>query len=122
MTYRPRGVFARALYDKVNNDQYIEGYDMKLVNFVDDKINKKSKQMEQKKCSIVITVLQWYKLPKELPEKYQSKFVQLEAPDEITKHWLDQAKVLSANLWLQIWHIVARLFLATFMTQTDVNG
>jgi len=33
MTYRPRGVFARALYDKVNNDQYIERYDMKLVIF-----------------------------------------------------------------------------------------
>lgn len=94
MTYRPRGVFARALYDKVNNDQYLERYDMKL----------------------------WYKLPTELPERYQSKFVQLEEPDDITKIWLDKAKVLSANLWLQIWHIVARLFLATFMTQTDVNG
>lgn len=34
MTYRPRGVFARALYDKVNNDRYIEGYDMKLVSVV----------------------------------------------------------------------------------------
>lgn len=67
-------------------------------------------------------MLQWYKLPNELPEKYQSKFVQMEEPDEITKHWLDKAKNLSANLWLQIWHIVARLFLATFMTQTDVNG
>ncbi|KAG4078524.1 hypothetical protein HA402_009236 [Bradysia odoriphaga] len=94
MTYRPRGVFARALYDKVNNDQYLERYDMKL----------------------------WYRLPTELPERFQSKFVQLEEPDDITKVWLDKAKVLSANLWLQIWHIVARLFLATFMTQTDVNG
>ncbi|XP_037032959.1 methyltransferase-like protein 9 [Bradysia coprophila] len=94
MTYRPRGVFARALYDKVNNDQYLERYDMKL----------------------------WYRLPTELPERFQSKFVQLDEPDDITKVWLDKAKVLSANLWLQIWHIVARLFLATFMTQTDVNG
>ncbi|KAJ6645450.1 Protein-L-histidine N-pros-methyltransferase [Pseudolycoriella hygida] len=94
MTYRPRGVFARALYDKVNNDRYLEGYDMRL----------------------------WYKLPNELPEKYQSKFVQLEEPDDTTRRWLDEAKVLSANLWLQIWHIIARLFLATFMTQTDVNG
>ena len=30
--------------------------------------------------------------------------------------------MLSANFWLQLWHIVARLFLTAFMTQTDVNG
>lgn len=32
MTYRPRGTLARALYDKIHNDQYLEGYDMKLVS------------------------------------------------------------------------------------------
>lgn len=29
--YRPRGALARTLYEKVHNDQYLEGYDMKLV-------------------------------------------------------------------------------------------
>lgn len=31
MAYRPRGTLARTLYDKVHNDQYLEGYDMSLV-------------------------------------------------------------------------------------------
>lgn len=31
MAYRPRGTLARALYDKIHNDQYLEGYDMNLV-------------------------------------------------------------------------------------------
>lgn len=31
MAYRPRGTLARTLYDKIHNDQYLEGYDMKLV-------------------------------------------------------------------------------------------
>lgn len=31
MTYRPRGTLARTLYDKIHNDQYVEGYDMRLV-------------------------------------------------------------------------------------------
>lgn len=31
MTYRPRGTLARTLYDKIHNDQYLEGYDMRLV-------------------------------------------------------------------------------------------
>lgn len=31
MAYRPRGVVARAVYEKVHNDQYLDGYDMKLV-------------------------------------------------------------------------------------------
>ena len=65
---------------------------------------------------------QWYRLPKPLPERFQDKFIPLEEPDEITLGWIEKAKVLSANLWLQLWHIVARLFLGLFMTQTDVNG
>lgn len=32
MTYRPRGTLARTLYDKIHNDQYLEGYDMRLVS------------------------------------------------------------------------------------------
>lgn len=32
MSYRPRGVLARAVYEKVHNDQYLDGYDMQLVS------------------------------------------------------------------------------------------
>lgn len=32
MAYRPRGTLARALYDKIRNDNYLEGYDMRLVS------------------------------------------------------------------------------------------
>lgn len=35
MAYRPRGTLARALYDKIHNDQYLEGYDMSLVRQVE---------------------------------------------------------------------------------------
>lgn len=31
MAYRPRGTLARTLYNKIHNDQYLEGYDMRLV-------------------------------------------------------------------------------------------
>lgn len=67
-------------------------------------------------------ISQWYKLSQILPEKYQSKFISLEEPDDITLSWLEKAKQTSANLWLQIWHILARFFLGFFLTQTDVNG
>lgn len=45
-----------------------------------------------------------------------------QSPDDITLEWLEKSKMLSANLWLQIWHLVAKLFLGLFMTQTDING
>uniref|UniRef100_A0A1L8DCG4 Putative methyltransferase-like protein 9 n=1 Tax=Nyssomyia neivai TaxID=330878 RepID=A0A1L8DCG4_9DIPT len=93
-TYRPKGALARAVYDKVHNDQYLEGYDMKL----------------------------WYEMPKPLHKRFQTKFIAFKEPDIITMDWLDKAKFKSSNLWLQVWHIVARLFLGIFMTQTDVNG
>lgn len=32
MSYRPRGILARAVYEKVHNDQYLDGYDMQLVS------------------------------------------------------------------------------------------
>lgn len=32
MAYRPRGTLARALYDKIRNDNYLDGYDMRLVS------------------------------------------------------------------------------------------
>lgn len=31
MSYKPRGVLARTVYEKVHNDQYLDGFDMKLV-------------------------------------------------------------------------------------------
>lgn len=58
MTYRPRGYIAKALYDKYNNDRYINSLDL----------------------------TDWYTLNKPLPEKYQTKFVSFE-PDEITLNW-----------------------------------
>lgn len=68
------------------------------------------------------TLYQWYTLAKALPEKYQLKFLPLERPDEATLNWLERAKELSSNLWLQLWHLVARTFLSFFMTQTSING
>ncbi|XP_031620489.1 methyltransferase-like protein 9 [Contarinia nasturtii] len=94
MTYRPRGTLARTLYDKIHNDQYLEGYDMRL----------------------------WYTLTTRLPERFQKKFLALEQPDETTLHWLNRARKLSSNLWLQLWHLFARTFLSFFMTQTSING
>lgn len=92
--YRPRGTLARAIFEKVHNDDFLDDYDTRL----------------------------WYRLSNSLPEQYQSKFVAFDQPDNITVKWLEKAKILSANLWLQIWHTIARLFLAFFMTQTDING
>lgn len=92
---RPRGFLARALYDKYHNDQYIENFDMS----------------------------KWYSCEKStMVEKYQHKFINLEEPDDITMAWLQQSKEKSSDLWLQIWHIIAKLFLKLFLTQTDVNG
>lgn len=34
MAYKPRGAIARAVYEKVHNDQYLDGYDMKLVSLI----------------------------------------------------------------------------------------
>lgn len=61
-------------------------------------------------------------MSKLLPVQYQDKFVQFDEPDSITLEWLEKSKELSGSLWLQLWHIVARLFLGFFMTQTSVNG
>ncbi|XP_055385821.1 protein-L-histidine N-pros-methyltransferase [Condylostylus longicornis] len=92
--YKPRGTFARAIFEKVHNDQYLDEYDTRM----------------------------WYKISTRLPDYFQSKFVFLECPDEITVNWLEKAKMLSANIWIQLWHTVARVFLGFFMTQTDING
>lgn len=57
-----------------------------------------------------------------LIERYQSKFIAFNEPDQTTLDWLREAQTESSKFWLQIWHIVARFVLAAFMTQTDVNG
>ncbi|XP_001865541.2 methyltransferase-like protein 9 isoform X2 [Culex quinquefasciatus] len=44
------------------------------------------------------------------------------SPDEITLQWIEQSRLESSKLWLQLWHLLAKAFLSVFMTQTDVNG
>lgn len=39
MSYKPRGILARAVYDKVHNDQYLDGYDMQLVSIKTESCN-----------------------------------------------------------------------------------
>lgn len=50
------------------------------------------------------------------------KFFDLQEPDAITMDWIQESKTKSSQLWLQIWHIVAKLFLKIFLTQTCCNG
>lgn len=117
MAYRPRGTLARTLFNKIHNDQYLDGYDMKLVS----PLMPAALPVAQTHQPLQLS-LQWYTLSKPLPGQYQSKFLPLEKPDDITLNWLEQAKQLSGNLWLQLWHLTARLFLGFFMTQTSING
>ncbi|EDW74779.1 uncharacterized protein Dwil_GK15857 [Drosophila willistoni] len=92
MSYRPRGTLARVIHAKFHNDNSLENIDTR----------------------------NWYALEHELP-KYQSRFVALEQ-DSTTVKWLEQAKILSTNIWLHLWHALARSILQFFMTQTDING
>lgn len=92
--HRPRGTLARAIFEKVHNDQYLDEYDTRL----------------------------WYRLAHKLPDNFQSKFVPFNQPDDTTVDWLEKAKELSANIWIQLWHTLARTILQIFMTQTDING
>lgn len=92
--HRPRGTLARAIFEKVHNDQYLDEYDTRL----------------------------WYRLAHKLPDNFQSKFVPFNQPDDTTVDWLEKAKELSANIWIQLWHTLARTILQFFMTQTDING
>lgn len=130
MAYRPRGALARALYDKVRNDQYLEGYDMRLVRTVSyiqiyyELVSLCNNILiPHRHLLLAMFLLQWYTLSKPLPDKYQNRFLALERPDEITLGWLDRAKELSNNFWLQLWHFIARAFLGLFkMSQTSING
>lgn len=53
--------------------------------------------------------------------RYKSKFIEMSV-DEATQKWLDEARDTSSRLWTQIYHVLARLFLGFFLTQTDLNG
>lgn len=92
--YRPRGALNRAILQKFQNDAFLENTDL---------------------------VKSWYTMENELPEEYQSKFIDF-LPDQSTMQWLEQSKEQSANMWLQLWFIFAKFFLSIFMSQTDLNG
>lgn len=92
--YRPRGTLARVIHAKFHNDNFLENIDTQ----------------------------QWYTLNCELPQRFQSKFVALKRPDTTTIRWLERAKMLSSNIWMHLWHALARSVLQFFMTQTDING
>lgn len=57
-----------------------------------------------------------------LCRRYRMKFFDLQEPDVSTMQWIEESKAKSGDLWLQIWHIVAKLFLKIFLTQTCSNG
>lgn len=56
------------------------------------------------------------------PHRYRARFFDLQEPDGMTMQWIAESKAKSSDLWLQIWHIVAKLFLKIFLTQTCSNG
>ncbi|XP_005181262.1 protein-L-histidine N-pros-methyltransferase [Musca domestica] len=89
----PRTYIARAIYAKFHNDYYLDKYDTKL----------------------------WYTVNADEQFAYRSTYVPFEEPDNVTMEWLEQAKNKN-NVWLHIWHVLARQFLQFFMTQTDING
>ena len=60
--------------------------------------------------------------PNLISHRYRVKFFDLQEPDAITLKWISDSKQKSSDLWLQIWHIVAKLFLKIFLTQTCCNG
>uniref|UniRef100_A0A336K8Q6 CSON000642 protein n=1 Tax=Culicoides sonorensis TaxID=179676 RepID=A0A336K8Q6_CULSO len=100
MNSRPKGALAQALYCKLNNDLQMENFDYRS----------------------------WYQLGPDTPDtihhicpRYKAKFVEMSV-DDSTKQFLEEARETSSKLWTQIYHIIARLFLGLFMTQTDLNG
>lgn len=180
MAARPRGYLARTLYDKYNNDQYIENYDFtnwyKLPNDgkeilekwvsgwmreflgrltsekIDFIINSTWKMVDGLKgvrklleslkgimknvlcLSKTVGVVCWSLLLLRYLRssinhandvhifRYRVKFFDLQEPDPITLSWIEESKAKSSQLWLQIWHIIAKLFLKIFLTQTCCNG
>lgn len=113
---RPRGYLAQALYDKYNNDQYIENYDYSLwYKLPNDGKEIADKYVRYEQCdktfADVLTL-----------HRYRARFFDLQEPDGMTMQWIAESKAKSSDLWLQIWHIVAKLFLKIFLTQTCSNG
>lgn len=113
---RPRGYLAQALYDKYNNDQYIENYDYslwyKLPNDGKEIADKYVRYEQRYKTFADVSTL----------HRYRARFFDLQEPDGMTMQWIAESKAKSSDLWLQIWHIVAKLFLKIFLTQTCSNG
>lgn len=113
---RPRGYLAQALYDKYNNDQYIENYDYslwyKLPNDGKEIADKYVRYEQRDKTFADVSTL----------HRYRARFFDLQEPDGMTMQWIAESKAKSSDLWLQIWHIVAKLFLKIFLTQTCSNG
>lgn len=113
---RPRGYLAQALYDKYNNDQYIENYDYslwyKLPNDGKEIADKYVRYEQRDKTLANVSTL----------HRYRARFFDLQEPDGMTMQWIAESKTKSSDLWLQIWHIVAKLFLKIFLTQTCSNG
>ncbi|KAJ0178396.1 hypothetical protein K1T71_006219 [Dendrolimus kikuchii] len=92
--YRPRSALARALYEKHNNDRYLQEFDQN----------------------------QWYQVRKDrLTPELEEKFVQLH-PDEETKEFLSQSIDKSTWVWTQIWYLLAKAVLKHFWSITDING
>lgn len=54
--------------------------------------------------------------------RYRRKFFDLVEPDDLTMKWIEKSKEKSFDLWLQVWHLVAKFFLKIFLTQTCCNG
>ncbi|XP_026732120.1 methyltransferase-like protein 9 isoform X2 [Trichoplusia ni] len=92
--YRPRSALARAMYEKQNNDRYLQEFDQN----------------------------EWYRVNKErLSPDLIQKFVQL-YPDEETKAFLSASIDKSSWVWTQIWYLLAKAVLRHFWSVTDING
>ncbi|CAG9770659.1 unnamed protein product [Ceutorhynchus assimilis] len=92
--YRPRGSLARALHEKVLQDQYLKNLDKN----------------------------EWYQCDLDaVSPELRLKFVQL-GPDEDTLKFIDEAEEKSDWIFTQIWHMLVKLVLGWFMTQTSING
>ncbi|KAL1517786.1 hypothetical protein ABEB36_001509 [Hypothenemus hampei] len=92
---RPRGSLARALHDKVLQDQYLRQIDKN----------------------------EWYQCDLGLvPDvDLRNKFLQLD-PDQETIEFLEESEKKSDWILTQVWHMLAKMFLGWFMTQTSING
>ncbi|XP_066251019.1 protein-L-histidine N-pros-methyltransferase isoform X1 [Euwallacea similis] len=92
--FTPRGSLARALHDKTLHDQYLSRIDKS----------------------------QWYQCDlSSIPSSLGDKFVQL-GPDGDTIKFLEESEKKSDWILTQIWHMLVKLLLGFFATQTSING